>query len=61
MHYVSDSEREDEATIDELNAWREEMQLRLQQESDFIAQLRACSSTRHSSDNEQYVTIIMLL
>ncbi len=32
---------DEEATMAELNAWREEMQMRLQQEQEFIAQLRA--------------------
>ena len=37
--------------MEELNAWREEMQTRLQQEREFIAQLRArrpSAKKRHS-------------
>jgi len=41
--------------MDDLAAWREEMQQRLRQESEFIAQLRArrSSSRQSSSDTEQ--------
>ena len=48
---------EDEAMIDELNVWRREMQQRMRQDNEFIAEL---SSRKHNpqatdADAEQYV------
>ncbi len=56
---VGENVLEDEAMLDELNVWREEMQQRMRQESEFMAELRArkdrTNHQNHSSDtdNEQ--------
>lgn len=42
-------------TVDEMTAWREEMQQRLQQESEFIAQLRARRDSGQKESNGRYI------
>ena len=48
---------EDEAMIDELNVWRREMQQRMRQDNEFIAELSARKHNPQATDAdpEQYV------
>ena len=48
---------EDEAMIDELNVWRREMQQRMRQDNEFIAELSARKHNLQATDAdpEQYV------